>query len=76
MTPIESKLIEFARWVIREHRSELGDLDGASIQDELIDLKLLVDVPVTEPCGEQCRCGEYFGEFPTTCLRLAEGVMK
>lgn len=27
MTPIESKLIEFARWAITEHRSYFGDID-------------------------------------------------
>lgn len=73
MTEIESKLIKFARWAIAEHRMECGDLDGASIQDKLVELGLLVAVRVTEPCGEDCRCVEY-DEFPQDCLRLADGV--
>lgn len=70
---IGEKLIEFARWAIAEHREECADVDGASIQDKLVELGLLVEVPVTEPCGEGCTCAEY-GDFPQTCLRLAEGV--
>lgn len=75
MTPIESKLIEFARWAITEHRSYFGDLDGGDIQDKLEELDLLVSVKVDEPCGENCACVEY-GDFPQDCLRLAEGVLQ
>lgn len=75
MTRIDEQLLAFARWVIAEHREELGDLDGGSIQDKLIELGLLVGVEVTEPCGELCRCVEYFGEFPATCYRLDAGVL-
>lgn len=71
---IGSQLIDFARWVIAEHRSELGDVDGSSIQDKLVELGLLHEVTVTEPCGENCLCAEYCGEFPNQCLRLVEGV--
>lgn len=74
MTEIENKLIAFARWAIEEHRAELGDLDGGSIQDKLEDLGLLQRVEVTEPCGEQCRCIDYHGEFPAECLRLVDGI--
>ena len=75
MMNLESKLIDFARWAITEHRSNtFGDLDGGSIQDKLEELGLLVEVEVSEPCGESCTCVEY-GEFPQTCLRLAEGVI-
>ena len=73
MTDIDKKLIAFARWAIEEHRSELGDLDGGSIQDKLEDLGLLQRVKVTEPCGEYCTCEEY-GPFPAECLRLVDGV--
>lgn len=72
---MESKLIEFARWVIAEHRSSFGDLDEGLIHDKLEQLGLLVEVEMTEPCGESCTCEEY-GAFPQTCLRLAEGVMQ
>ncbi len=71
---IDYSLSEFARWVIHAHRSESGDVDGASIQDKLIELGLLREVTVTEPCGENCRCAEYWDEFPNQCLRLIEGV--
>ena len=74
MTEQESKLIEFARWAIREHRSSFTDLDGGSIQDKLEALGLLVGVEVAEPCGDNCTCEEY-GEFPQRCLRLADGVL-
>lgn len=73
MTPIESSLVAFARWVIREHRDSICDVGGGDIQDKLVQLGLLVSVPVTEPCGEACLCAEY-GDFPQDCLRLAEGV--
>jgi len=74
MTPdIQQKLIEFAQWAICEHHSELGDLDGASLQDKLVELGLLVEVHVTEPCGEDCRCAEW-DDFPQECLRLVDGV--
>jgi len=75
MTGQESKLIEFARWAIREHRESFADLDGGSIQDKLQELGLLVGVEVTAPCGENCTCEEY-GDFPQTCFRLANGVME
>lgn len=74
MTDIDKKLIAFARWAIEEHRSELGDLDGGSIQDKLEDMGLLVRVEVKEPCGEHCWCAEYYKEFPAECLRLVDGV--
>lgn len=73
MTPIESSLVAFARWVIHEHRSSMCDVGGGDIQDKLDQLGLLVSVRVTEPCGEDCPCAEY-GDFPQDCLRLAEGV--
>lgn len=75
MSPIGEKLIDFARWVIAEHREHCGDIDGGSIQDKLEELGLLVSVPVTEPCGENCLCAEY-GDFPQECLRLADGIAK
>lgn len=74
MTELGSKLIDFARWVIREHRSSFTDLDGGSIQDKLEELGLLVRVEVTAPCGGNCTCEEY-GEFPQVCLRLADEVL-
>jgi hypothetical protein len=59
----------FGAWALREHRLELGDLDGGSIQDEAIVLGLLHHVPATERCGENCFCAEW-DDFPQDCLRL------
>jgi len=73
VTNLQAKLIEFAKWAIREHRDELCDLDGGSIQDKLEELGLLVSVRVDKPCGEHCVCVEY-GDFPQDCLRLAKGL--
>jgi len=75
VTELQTKLIEFAKWAIGEHRceGEIGDLDGGSIQDKLEELGLLVSVKVDKPCGENCVCQEY-GDFPQNCLRLAEGL--
>lgn len=75
-TPTESKLIAFARWAITEHRSELGDLGGAEIQEKLVELGLLVHVPIAGLCEDDCRCAEYYEEFPCECLRLVEGVLE
>lgn len=74
MSEIEQKLASFARWVISEHREAFTDIDGGSIQDKLVELGLLVEVPATEPCSEYCHCVEYGADFPTTCVRVAEGV--
>ena len=74
MSPVDEKLIDFARWVIREHRESLSDIDGGSIQDKLMELGLLAEVTVTEPCGENCACVEY-GDFPQTCLKITDGVL-
>lgn len=38
---INDKLIAFAWWAILEHLEHLGDLDGGSIQEKLIELGLL-----------------------------------
>lgn len=74
MSEVGDKLIDFARWVIDEHRSTFCDVGGAEIQEKLEELGLLVEVPVSEPCGENCQCADYTTEWPTVCLRLAEGV--
>jgi hypothetical protein len=74
MSPVFEKLIDFARWVIMEHRQDCADIDGGSIQDKLVEFGLLAEVTVTEPCGENCACVEY-GDFPQTCLRVIDGVL-
>lgn len=65
LTPLERYALE----VLDEHRNEITDLDGGWLQDTAEKFGLLVSVPVTERCGEYCRCAEY-GDFPQDCLRL------
>jgi len=66
-TPLEL----FALAVIEEMRSDLAGLDGYWLQDYAKKYGLLVNVEVTEPCGEACKCAEY-GEFPQDCLRESD----
>jgi hypothetical protein len=73
---IDGKLIAFARWAIAAHREECGDLDGSDIQEKLINLGLLIEVRVNEPCGEYCKCAEYYAEFPAAYLRTETGVLE
>jgi len=47
---------------------EIGDWDGGAIQDTLTKAGILAETPVTESCGEDCRCVEY--DFPATCYRV------
>jgi len=62
-------LAEFGIWCIDEARGEFcGDIDGGSLQDRLEEAGLLGNVPVTEPCGENCACAEW-DDFPQDCLR-------
>jgi len=60
----------FGLRVLEASRKDMGDVDGGDIQDWALELGVLVQVPVTEPCGENCRCAEY-GNFPQECIRLA-----
>ena len=78
MTPADAdrlrKLADFGLWCLRESRDRYGggDVDGGAIQDKAEAMGLLVSVTVTEPCGDNCNCVEYFGEFPARCLREAD----
>jgi hypothetical protein len=72
---INEKLIAFARWAIIEHRESCLDLEAVDIEEKLIELGLLIELLVEKPCGDNCRCVEYHGEFPCTCLRLETGVL-
>lgn len=73
----EHKLLAFGTWCLQEMRIDDGnDIDGGAAQDKAKELGLLVDVTVTERCGEQCYCAEYYGDFPATCLRYNEEVRK
>jgi len=68
MTPFE----KFAIAVLEESRDELADLEGGWLQDKAEEFGLLVRVPVTEPCGNDCRCED----FPQDCLRYSPSVKK
>jgi len=52
-----------------------GDVDGVTLQDAAIDLRLLEYVTVDTPCGTDgnCYCADYYGpdEWPAQCLRLS-----
>lgn len=70
MTEAESKLIALAVWTLRKFRDEeICDIDGGDFEAECKRLGVLTTVPVAESCGEDCRCAEYWGEFPADCLR-------
>ena len=70
MTALE----RFALVVLRKARDRLGcDIDIDWLLNQAERAGLLVSVPVTEPCGELCRCAEE-DEFPTTCLRYSADV--
>lgn len=66
-------LAEFGAWCLARQREDFADLDGWEIQEEAEAMGLLVRVPVTEACGDDCACAES-GEFPTQCLRPTEDV--
>ncbi len=70
---VHDALTELGRWTLLQQRETFGDIDSGSVQDKAKELGLLIEVPVTEPCGEDCTCAEY-GEFPQVCLRLADEV--
>lgn len=71
MTPLE----KFGLACLREHRCEIADIDGGWAQDKATELGLLVNVRVTEPCGEGCRCVEY-DDFPQDCLRYSDEMQR
>lgn len=65
-----TQLEQFARWCLIEMRTDGGgDIDGGAAQDKALELGLLGYVTVAEPCGGECWCAEYYGEFPAQCLR-------
>ncbi len=60
-------------WALKESRESWSDLDGGALQDKAVELGVMVEVTVTEPCDpEFCQCAEY-GDFPQTCIRDREG---
>lgn len=73
MTPLE----KFGRWCLTEMSGDGGhDIACEAAQDKAIELGLIGYVDVAEPCGDECHCAEYHGQFPAECLRetpLANG---
>ena len=73
MSNIQVKLAELGRWVILQQQQWEMSVDGGDIQDKAVELGILIPTVVTASCGEECQCASY-GDFPQTCMKLAEGV--
>ena len=72
-------LAQLGRWCLAESRHPVpGDIDGGSLQEKAIELGLLAYVTVTEPCGEDCACMDYYAsdEWPHECLRETSAAMR
>jgi hypothetical protein len=67
-----AQFAKFAGRILESQRSEAGDLDGAFIEECLIECGLYKPTKVTKPCGANCQCAE-FG-FPTTCNKLTDAA--
>ena len=61
------RIQRFAGIILREHRRELCDVDGGTIQDVAVECGLLVCRAMSSPCGENCRCDA----FPCECFFLS-----
>lgn len=66
MTDLE-KLRAFTQFILEDWPE--GGPDEFEIQDKAIEIGLLEGHDVKEPCGEDCWCEEYHGEFPVICYR-------
>jgi hypothetical protein len=67
--------VAFAGRVLKEHRNEglPDDVDGGWLQDTALELGLLDERKVYEPCSEEtCVCAEVATEWPVTCFFLTE----
>jgi hypothetical protein len=73
---LREKLARFGAWCFDSHRGdccEPGDIDGGSIQAQLVKLGLLETREVTKPCGKMCVCGPS-EKFPVTCYFQPPGL--
>ena len=71
----DEPLAKFGAWCLGEmDRDGGGDIDGGAAQDKALELGVLERVTVTEPCGEDCYCAEFYGEFPAECIREAAAI--
>ena len=64
-----NKLRAFAKELMEEWAEHFA-LDGGDIQELALKHGLLVEVEMTELCGELCECAEA-GDFPQTCNRFS-----
>ena len=66
-------LARYGLAILEMHREDCGEVSGDTLQDEAERCGLLVNVTVTEPCGDECRCAEYYAsdEWPVECLRYS-----
>lgn len=66
-------LARYGLAILEMHREDCGDVSGDTLQDEAERCGLLTHVTVTEPCGDECRCAEYYAgdEWPVECLRYS-----
>ena len=72
-------LAQLGRWCLTESLgNDCSDIDGGSLQEKAIELGLLAYVTVTEPCGEDCACMDYYAsdEWPHECLRETSAAMR
>jgi len=67
------KLRLFALFILEEFPE--GMPDEFDMQDKAEKLGLLEKVEAQEPCGENCWCNEYHGEFPVTCYRRSKVLL-
>jgi hypothetical protein len=75
MNDAKDKLARFAVWAIEMHRDhECADIDGASIQEALVDFGILTEHTMTEPCGECCVCADFGEQDEWQCYVLADDV--
>lgn len=66
-------LARFGALCLDEHRSQLGDIDGAWMQETAVECGLLEQFEATEDdirdCGDDCCC-----EAGDTCYRLTQAA--
>lgn len=70
-------LRKFAGKVLAAHRDDFTDVAGDDVQEWATAVGLLAEVEITEWCGEDCRCAEYYddADLPAKCLRLTDAGM-
>lgn len=70
----EETLRSFVMWLFGEF-DEASEISVADLQDEALKRGLMIEVEVTEPCGEFCACAELGEGFPMTCLKYGPALL-